>query len=325
MRKIKNRTMCSILAVITSLLLLPYIASCSKVPSGDKIKVIGSVFPPFDFAREIGGENIECEMLLRPGADSHSYTGDDPSDIYRILNCDLFIYVGGETDEEWVGKVKAMCEDNGGDAPRFISLTETCGLLKEDRTGILEAEDETEDADAEYDEHVWTSPSHAASSCKAICDALCEIDPAHAEDYRTNLDNYQNKLSELDEKFIDLANSAKCKTVVFADRFPFRYLADEMNLETYAAFNGCASQSEPSPTTIASLCRIVEEKNIKYVFYIETSNSEVPDLISKSTGCGALLLHSCHTVTTRQLDDGVSYLSLMEINLENLKEALLND
>ena len=321
--KTARSALARIAALITALVvLLPLAASCAPKKEGGKIKVIGTVFPPYDFAREIGGDFVECEMLLRPGADSHSYTGDDPSDIYRILNCDLFIYIGGESDGEWVEKIKRLCESSG-DAPRFLSLAECCGLLEESDEGMIETEDG--DADGTFDEHVWTSPANAAASCEAICGALCEIDPANSESYRNNLDVYRAKLLDLDSEFLELAKAASCKTVVFADRFPFRYLADEMGLEYSAAFNGCSSQSEPSPTTVAKLCSIVTEKKLRYIFYIETSKSTVPDLIARNTGCTTLLLHSCHTVTKGQLDEGVSYLSLMEQNLENLRKALLYD
>ena len=288
--------------------------------------MIGTVFPQFDFAREIGKDRIDCEMLLPPGADSHSYTGDDPSDIYRIMNCDLFIYVGGETDSAWVDKIKNMIDEDGEKSPRFLSLCEVCDVLTESSSGIIEGEEEENGEDEEeYDEHVWTSPKNAIKVSRAIADALCEIDPGNAAFYKDNCDEYIAKLTELDSSFTELAGAAKLRTLVFADRFPFRYLADEMGLKCYAAFNGCASQSEPSPTTVVKLCKIVEEQNLPYVFYIETSQSDVPELISSATGCETLLLHSCHTVTQGELHLGASYLSLMTQNLENLKKALTDE
>ena len=311
-----------LILILIVLLIVPAVASCAGKVSSDKVKVIGTVFPQFDFARVIGGDDVECEMLMSPGEDSHSYSGDDPSDIYKIMNSDLFIYVGGNNDSAWVDKIKDKVESSGEKGPVFLALCDVCDLIDESDDGIVEGEEEEEiPGNSETDEHVWTSPKNAMKAASAICDALCEIDSENAEEYKTRCEEYLKELDSLDKDFKALIDSTDDKTLVFADRFPFRYLASEYGLKCYAAFNGCASQSEPSPTTIAKLCEIVEEKNLPYVFYIETSNSSVPYLISKNTGCGMLLLHSCHTVGNYDEMNNESYLSLMRKNLENLREA----
>ena len=313
-----------IIVLIISMLIAG-LCSCSSDKADDnKLKVIGTVFPQYDFARQIGNERADCEMLLRPGADSHSYTGEDPSDIYKIMNCDLFIYVGGETDSDWVMKIKEKLDSSGDKRPVFLALCDVCDVTPETDEGIVETEEETEEEteDAGYDEHVWTSPENAVKAVEAICDAMCELDRDNSDYYRENCDEYVKKLDSLDSDFRDLFENTGSKTLVFADRFPFRYFANEYGLKCFAAFNGCASQSEPAPTTIVKLCKIVEEEHLPYVCYIETSQSGVPDAISKYTGCGKMLLHSCHTVTELELENGATYLSLMRQNLDNLRKAI---
>lgn len=309
------------ITVLIISLMIAGLCSCSSDKADDnRLKVIGTVFPQFDFARQIGKDRADCEMLLRPGADSHSYTGEDPSDLYRIMNCDLFIYVGGETDSEWVMKIKDKLDSSDEKQPVFLALCDVCDVMSESVEGIVEAEDETEEAG--YDEHVWTSPENAEKAVCAICDAMCELDPDNSDYYRKNCDEYVKELDALDSDFKNLFDNTESKTLVFADRFPFRYFANEYGLKCYAAFNGCASQSEPAPTTIVKLCKIVEDEDLPYVYYIETSQSGVPDAISKYTGCGKMLLHSCHTVTERELENGATYLSLMRQNLDNLRKAI---
>ena len=312
---------------ILSAVLTAIFASCGNYQEKDKLYVIGTVFPQYDFARQIGGEHIDCEMLLQPGADSHSYTGDDPSDIYRIMKCDLFIYVGGETDSEWVERIKDSIESSGQKSPVFLSLCDVCDTIEEDSTGIIDEENESDESEAEpeSDEHVWTSPKNAVLACLAIKDAMIGLDPKNAESYEENCTNYVDELLQLDEDYYTMIKNADSKTLVFADRFPFRYLAEEFGLSCYAAFSGCSSQSEPAPTTILKLCDLVEFKNIPCVFYIETSNSKVPEIISNATGCETALLHSCHTISQKELDSGETYLSIMKNNLSSLRKALYYD
>ena len=315
----------TITIIILLATLLALLASCGNVRTKDKPYVIGTIFPQHDFARQIGGELIDCEMLLRPGTDSHSYTGDDPSDLSRIMNCDLFIYVGGETDSEWVERIKGNLESSGQKSPVFLALCDVCDTIEEDDSGIIDKEEEDLENETESDEHVWTSPKNAVLASIAIKDALVKIDPDNAKEYEKNCSGYVNELLELDDDYYSLIRKADTKTLVFADRFPFRYLAHEFGLTCYAAFSGCSSQSEPAPTTILKLCELVEYKHIPCVFYIETSNSKVPEIISNATGCDTALLHSCHTISQKELDSGATYLSIMKSNLNSLRKALYCD
>lgn len=306
-------------------LALPCFSSCVRTESGtdaenDKIIIVGTVFPHFEFARVVGGERCEVQMLMPPGSDSHSYSGDTPADILKIARSNLFIYTGGESDEKWVGDVMRRIEKSGK-APLTLSLCDICPTFAESGEGIIEAEDEP----GEADEHVWTSPKNAALIVNAIRDTLCGIDPDGSDYYTSNAEEYTKKLEKLDSEFAAIAESTECKTLVFADRFPFLYFAKEYGFGCCAAFQGCASQTEPSPTTIVQLCDIINRNGLHCVFYTETSQSSVPKVISKATGAEPIMLHSCHTVTEKQLKNGVSYLGLMEENLEKLKEALCNE
>lgn len=287
-----------------------------------KVNVVATVFPQFDFARAVGAERVNVKMLMSPGADSHEYSGDNPSDILTISQCDLFIAVGGETDSEWVKAALSRIEKSTGKTPRVIFLTDVCDTVLESDSGMIEAEDAEEGE--EYDEHVWTSLKNCEKAVDAVKTALCELDPEGKEEYEKNAEKYSEKLRELDLKFTELFDGESQKILVFADRFPFRYFALEHGLTCYAAFGGCASQSEPSPTTIVKLCDIVKENGLDCIFYMETSQSSVPDVISKATDAQTYMLHSCHTVSEKQLKDGITFTDLWEENYQTLEKALKN-
>ncbi len=317
-----RKTVKTLLLVLCLSLVMTAVSSCfERKDEVDKIKVVGTVFPQYDFARAVGGERVECEMLMMPGNDSHSYSGDNPSDILRIQKCDLFIYVGGETDGKWVNSVLSLIESNGN-APLSVALTDICDLMEESGSGMLEqsSSHNHEHGTAEYDGHVWTSMKNCIKAVEAIKDALSEIDPDGADYYKANAEEYKAKLQSLDKSFENLFEGTE-RTLIFADKFPFAYFAHDYRLECYAAFNGCASQSEPSPTTVVKLCEKVGEIGTDYIFYTESSQSKVPDVIEKATGAKPLLLHSCHTVTEKEFESGITFTELWEQNLKTLEEA----
>ncbi|MGI6206080.1 MAG: metal ABC transporter substrate-binding protein [Anaerovoracaceae bacterium] len=289
--------------------------SSSSEDDGGRVKVVATIFAAYDFARQVSGGNADVTMLIKPGTDVHSY---DPTvkDIEEIENCDLFIYAGGENDA-WVDKIL----DSLDNKPKTVVMTECTGLYKEEITGGMQttAEQRSED---EWDEHVWTSPMNAQKIASAISDSLQEIDPEHASDYEKNNEEYQKELQDLDSDFRDVVNNSKRKTVIFADRFPVRYFTEEYGLTYYAAYPGCASDAEPSAKTVVSLIERVKKENIPAVFYIELSNQKMADTVAEETGAKKLLFSSCHNVTAQQFEDGVTYISLMRDNLENLRYAL---
>ena len=312
--------------IISAVLFVTAFASCGSASesdnsmSSDKLKIVTTIFPQYDFARQIGGDKIELTQLLPLGSESHGYE-PTVSDLSVIGQSDIFIYVGGES-EPWVeSTLKAL----KGTKTVAISLLDIIDPYEEITVpGMQENEEENEESSdkKEYDEHVWTSPKNAVKISEEICDAMCSADKANAQTYKSNLNDYISKLTALDNEFSNIVSTAKRRQIVVSDRFPFRYLCEEYGLTYSAAFAGCSSNTEPSLATVSFLISTVKENHIPYVFYIEFSDKSTAKSISKATGCKTLRLHSCHNVSEKDFADGATYLSLMEKNAENLKEAL---
>ncbi|MDR3170572.1 MAG: metal ABC transporter substrate-binding protein [Treponema sp.] len=284
--------------------------------SNGKPKVVATIFPPFDFVREIAGDRVELTMLLPPGSESHSYE-PTPRDIITIQNCSIFIYGGGESDA-WVDRIlDAM--DTG--RMKIIRLMECVAVVEEVSVEGMEVEEEEEET-PEYDEHVWTAPQNAKLIVQEISRTLCEVDEKNAGEYQQRSAAYCAQLDALDAAFQELVDKAVRKTIVFGDRFPFRYFADAYGLSYFAAFPGCSTETEPSAATVAFLINKIRAENIPVIFHIELSNERMADTISEATGAKKLLFHAGHNVTKRDFEGGLSYLQLMTTNVEHLKEAL---
>ncbi len=297
----------------------------SKAEDDGKVSVVATIFPQYDFSRQIAGDCADITMLLGPGEESHTYE-PTPQDIIKIQEADVFIYVGGESDS-WVDDILDSVDTS---SMEIISLMDVVEPVEEE---IVEGMEETEEHDhdhesgdsageTEYDEHVWTSIDNAQIISQAISDALCEVDEANALTYRSNCEKYLSELSSLKKEFISIVNDAERNTIVFGDRFPIRYFADEFGLEYYAAFSGCAEQSEPSAGTVAFLIEKVNAEEIPVVFYLELSNGKVAQTIAESTGAETLCFNSCHNITMEDYLNGVTYIELMERNAEVLEKAL---
>lgn len=319
-----KRYLSIILAILAVLLSLTSCRS-SKEESDGRLQILTTVFPPYDIAKNVGGDLVSVSMLMSPGTDSHSYSGDSPSDILKIERCDVFLCIGGES-EKWVRSVTKKIEDSGGKIPTVVKLAEYCDLLAESDEGILgESSEHGHHHEDGFDEHVWTSLKNYEKMTVAVRDCLISADPKNADSYRENADSYVSKIRSLHGEFDEFASSLDKRILVFADRFPFRYFAEDYGFECYAAFNGCASESEPSPTSLSKLCLRIEEEGLNCVFYTETSQSGVPNTVSKATGADNYLLHSCHTISEKQLRSGIGYLDLMKQNLDTLKKAMNYD
>lgn len=290
------------------------LCGCSPdaLPHSDKLQIVCATFPAYDFAREIAGDKAEITLLIKPGAEVHSYE-PTPKDVIRIQESDLFICNGGES-EEWLEEL--LCEDMN--VVYMMDCVET--VAEEEKEGMYVRGEE--DGEEELDEHVWTSPVNAILISREICSRLCEIDPDNAELYTARCSAYTARLTELDADFHRVIDNAPHKTLVFADRFPMRYFTKEYGLEYFAAFPGCASETEPSAKTVAFLIDRVREEKLPAVLYMEFSNQKMADVICEDTGCVKLPFYSAHNITAEQFEAGVSYLDLMRINLETLKEAL---
>lgn len=310
-------------ACICSLLLLLCAASCGSKPAESggsaSLSVVATIFPPFDFAREVAGEYAQVSMLLPPGTESHAFE-PTPQDIIKVQNCDVFIYGGGHSDA-WVDKILGSFDSSGIQIVRMMDCVET--VEEEIVSGMQEEAEEDHDSEKEYDEHVWTSPTNAEKIVGAISAALEKADPENKNSYRENAKSYQVALAALDQSFQDVVNSSSKKTMVFGDRFPFRYFADAYGLSYSAAFPGCSSETEPSIFMLTFLIDQVKAEQIPVVFHIEFSNEKIADTICEETGAKKLLFHSCHNVSQQEMDAGASYISLMEQNVINLREALL--
>lgn len=274
-----------------------------------KLQIVCTSFPAYDFAREIAGDRAELTLLIKPGSEVHSYE-PTPNDMIRIQESDLFICNGGES-EQWA---KTLI------TPKLntIYMMGCVDTVEESADGIYNAED----GEPELDEHVWTSPLNAIKISEEICNALCKLDTDNAEAYKTSFTAYKAQLMALDREFRQVIKNSGKHTLVFADRFPMRYFALEYGLDCYAAFPGCSSETEPSAKTVAYLIDRVREDKIPAVLYMEFSNQKMADVICEDTGCKKLPFYSAHSVSAEQFEQGVSYLDLMRINLNSLKEAL---
>ncbi len=309
----------------------------------NKINVVATIFPQYDYVRQIAGENVDLKLLLPPGAESHSYE-PTPRDIIDIQNSDIFIYVGGESDA-WIEDILSSMDTSN---MQMIALMDCVDAVEEELVEGMQAHEHEEDGhahddehvhdaeevheeedsevhhaeEAEYDEHVWTSPKNAILITEKITEALQSADVANAAVYADNSTAYIEQLKTLDAQFEAVVDQAARKVMVFGDRFPMRYFADAYGLTYYAAFPGCAAESEPSAATISFLINEVKAEQIPVVFHIEFSNEKVADAICESTEAKKLLFHSCHNVSSEDLSAGVTYVSLMQENMKNLKEAL---
>ena len=297
----------------------------------DKLNIVTTIFPIYDWAKEIIGdkENVNLTMLLDNGVDLHSFqpTADD---IVTISTCDMFIYVGGESDE-WVDD--ALKEATNKNMV-VINLLDVLGdsVKEEEIKEGMEAEDEHEENEKEntndepeYDEHVWLSVKNAKVLCENISAELCKMDPDSPSTYQKNTAAYTAKLEALDGEYQTAVKTADTKTVLFGDRFPFRYLVDDYGLDYYAAFVGCSAESEASFETIVFLADKVDQLGLKAICKIEGSDGKIAQTIkdnTKSKDQEIITFDSMQSTTSQQVKEGATYLSVMQNNLESLKNAL---
>lgn len=278
-----------------------------------KITVVSTVFPSYDFVREIAKDRVNNILLLAPGKDSHSY---DPSarDIINIENCELFIHTGGISDM-WVDTILSSAEK---DTDIVITMTELVTLYADTH----EYDEHEHEHENEYDEHVWTSPENAKLIAEEICKKLCEIDASGAEFYTANTKDFIKRLDELDSDIKNVVENGKRKFIAVADRFPLIYFAKHYGLDYVSAFPGCSSKTEPSPSTLASLSEAVKEKGIPVIFKIELSEGSVAKAVSEQTGADILTFYTLHNISKEDLENGEGYISLMRKNAESLNLAL---
>lgn len=303
-----------------------------------KIKVVTTIFPPYDFVRQIAGDRVSLTMLIKPGTETHTYE-PSPQDIIAVENCDIFIYAGGESDT-WADGILADLLPKG---TKVIAMLDCVDALEEEHPAGAQSphghihdhdhhdhdhanndEDDGEDTEhkIEYDEHVWTSPINCMEICHVIAHTLSETDPENAAFYEANLEVYEEKLITLDQAFREVTHDSAGKKLVFGDRFPLLYFIRAYGLTCDAAFPGCAESTEPNAATLAHLIETVRSENIPLVFCNELSSGRVAAAIAEETGARAAVFYSCHTISKNDFDNGETYISIMQRNIPVLKEAL---
>lgn len=293
--------------------------------ASNKLNIVTTIFPTYDWVREILGaetDRAEITMLLDSGVDLHSYQ-PTVDDIVKISNCDLFLYVGGESDG-WVDDALKNAPNKERKVIRLLDVLGDSAKAEETVEGMQEEEHDHEE-EAEYDEHIWLSLKNAQVLVAAISEALQETDPARKDTYAANAAAYAEKLSALDGEYRAAVDSGKYKTLLFGDRFPFRYLADDYGLDYYAAFPGCSAETEASFETVSFLAGKMDALGLPCVLTIEGTQHKIAETIVQNTAQKnqqILTMDSMQTVTANDAASGVSYLSIMEKNLSVLKKAL---
>ncbi len=277
------------------------ISGCTdyKNAQNDKFKIVTTIFPLYDFARNIAGDCAEIEMIVPMANEVHSFE-PTTKDVIKINESDLFINIGMGLDP-WTDKL----ETKG----KVLSVSQCLDFDEETHAHSI-------------DEHIWTSLENARDIADAICKELTRLDPENAHKYKQNYEKYSEKLEGLDDKFEQMVNSSKRRTIVFADSFPFYYLAKDYGLNVYSAFPGCSSETEPSVRDISTVIEIIKEQNIPIVLYTETSNGKVPDIIVEETNAKKMMMHSAHSLSKEEMKENKTYLDIMNENLEVLYKAL---
>lgn len=291
----------------------------------DTLSIVVTIFPEYDWVREItkGNDNVEITLLLDNGVDLHSFQ-PTTDDLVKVASCDMFIYVGGESDA-WVEDALAEATNK---EMKVINLMDVLGdSVKEEeiKEGMQGEEEEEEEEETEYDEHVWLSLKNAKVLCQAIADELGNLDADHKASYDANVEAYLESLAALDGEYQEAIDAATAKTVLFGDRFPFRYMVDDYGLDYYAAFVGCSAESEASFETVTFLAKKVDELGLSAILQIESANGEIAQTIKDNTtdkNQEILTLDSMQSTTSKDVENGTTYLSVMRNNLEVLKQAL---
>ena len=293
--------------------------------ASNKLNIVTTIFPAYDWVREILGaetDRAEITILLDSGVDLHSYQ-PTVDDIVKISDCDLFLYVGGESDG-WVDDALKNAPNKERKVIRLLDVLGDSAKAEETVAGMQEEEHDHEE-EAEYDEHIWLSLKNAQVLVAAISEALQETDPARKDTYAANAAAYAEKLSALDGEYRAAVDSGKYKTLLFGDRFPFRYLADDYGLNYYAAFPGCSAETEASFETVSFLAGKMDALGLPCVLTIEGTQHKIAETIVQNTAQKnqqVLTMDSMQAVTANDAASGVSYLSIMEKNLSVLKKAL---
>ena len=311
--------------LMTGVLAAFMLAGCApkQQQNTTKLKIVATTFPQYDWVREIIGKdntNVDLQLLMKNGGDLHSYQ-PTAGDIANIADANLFVYVGGESDE-WVDD--ALKEKTNKDM-KVVNMMQTLGDdIDEEEEGLEKESEDHDHEEIEYDEHVWLSLKRAQKIVKAIADELGELDSTNAKKYQENAEAYIAKLAALDKSYESTVNTVKNKTWIFADRMPFHYLAKDYGITTYAAFNGCSTATNASFNTIVSLAKYADELGIKHIMTIEGSDKKLAKAVIENTtdkNQDILTLNSLQSVSQSDIDKGLTYYGAMEENFKVLAQS----
>ena len=319
-------TLVLIFSAITAVLIK--VTNPEKNRKDGKIEVVATLFPQYDFAKQIGGDKVNVTLLLPSGAESHTYE-PTPQDMVTVNNSDLFVYTGKEM-EPWADNLIAGMKND----INVLDLSTTVDLINveefEEAHEIEEHEEEHEhesehEHNHSYDPHIWLNPLYAIKMVKAIEDQLCVLDPENKEYYKNNATKYINQIKELDRQFEETVENSNTQKIAFGGAFAYAYFVERYNLDFATAYQACGENAEPSTTQIKDVIDYINDNKLPVIFYKEYTNGNVARTISESTGAKMLVFNTVHNPSKEELQNGATYLSIMTQNLENLKQALHNN
>lgn len=300
--------------IITILLTLILLSGCSNIEAeSDKPNVIVTLFPQYDMVRAIAKDKVNLEILLPAGVEPHSYE-PTPNTIIRINESDLFVYTS-DIMETWISNLFTELNDQG---PIVVNSSNGVELI----THLEEEHSDEEDHDEEYDPHFWLDPLNAKIMAENITVGLIEMDPENADFYQANANIYLSELDKLDQEFIDLFNRVKLNKIIYGGHFAFGYLSNRFNIEILSPYTGYSPDAEPSVSSLAELINVMQENQIKVIFYEELVDPKIARTISEQTGANIEVLHGAHNLSQEEMAQGLTYFDVMRSNIEKLKVAL---
>lgn len=312
--------------LIVSLLILGVFSGCKTTKNDADLKIVTTSFSAYDWTRNILGDNFEnADLMLISdnGVDMHSYQ-PTAEDIVKISTADIFIFVGGVSDD-WTNQALKNTKNSNTIVINMLNSVGDFALGEEIVEGMEHQHEEDTEHGNEFDEHIWLSLKNAQIICGEIKDALCKVDNENAEQYNKNFNDYKEKIKTLDAKYKDMLQKSNKKPLIFADRFPFRYFTEDYKISYYAAFPGCSTDTDASFNSVIFLANKIDKSDVKHIFVIEGSDEKIAKTVAKNTkhkNQEILSLNSMQSVTKSQIENGLTYLSVMEKNISLIIKAL---
>lgn len=328
----KNIAFILVLIILFSIITI-VILQVNKTESNEtgKIEIVATLFPQYDFAKQIGGDKVNVTLLLPPGTESHTYD-PTPQDMVNINNSSLFIYTGEEM-EPWAENLISGMKNE----INVLDLSTTVNLINSEEFEEEHSSNENHEHDNHdevnksseshvhtYDPHIWLNPLNAIQMVNSITEQLCRIDPENADYYKNNASEYIKEIQQLDSEFENVVNSSTNKKIAFGGAFAYAYFVERYNIEFISAYQTCGESTEPSTTQVKEVIDYINENNIPVIFYKEYTTGNVAKTISENTNAQMLVFNTVHNVSKDEIENGASYVSIMRQNLENLKIALNN-